>query len=399
MGIWNVNETSRRCNIMKEGKNDYDLVFIDPVKDLPQLATIAYHNKHAIAVMGPPGCGKTEALRAVYSNLAKEMGKNFVFNPKFEDWLDEKNFCLLTLIGSQIQEIDAVGIPHIRGVVGYGDITEFTPTELFPQEGIAAEGVIFLDEVGNAQEPVKNALQNYLTGGGKISSNIRWAAATNSMEDNSGVGHTGMAFRNRFQWYQTEYPELEAWLKLMEKIGKAIDIKISAYLLSIGRKNYITYDPEKDQYAYSTNRSLEKASQSIEKLDKKDYDLLHKVVGGHLGNSWATDWIEFLQLSDKVDMEHLMKHPKEIKKHETNIGTFYSICVSLVEIANKNSTKINTVLDVVVEMSRDDFGLLVLGGIIKKIGAMEFARNHLVKRKDFTEIKNRFMPLLNTINV
>lgn len=389
-----INREERK---MSENKNKHNMVLIDPVKDMPKLAEIAYRKKFSIAIMGPPGLGKTEGLRHSYTKIASKDGLKFVENPKFEDWLDEKNFCFLTLIGSTIQEVDAMGIPHIRAITGYGEITEFTPTSLFPQNGIAAQGIIFLDELGNAQEQVKNALQNYLTGGGNISTNIRFVAATNSMEDNSGVSHIGNALRNRFQWYRVDYPELETWLSLMEKIGRPIDIKIAAYLLSIGRKNYITYDPEKDQYAFSTNRSLEKASIAVADIDKKDYELLHKIVGGFLGNDWATDWVEFLQLSDKIDIDAILKHPEKIREHEHNLGVFYSLCVGLTDVA-KTKTKINPIIDVVCAMTRDDFGLLVLGTIIKQVGAISFAKDYLVKRPDFKVIKERYMPLLATIS-
>lgn len=378
---------------MKKESENYDLVSIDlSEKDSVELMNNHLDNKQPVALMGPPGCGKTQFWTQVAKQRAEAMKKTLVVNPKYDDWLNENNFCFATLIGAKIQEIDALGLPHIKAIVGYGDITEFTPTTLFPRVGT---GMIFLDEIGNALESVKNALQDYLTGGGEISSDILLVAATNSMEDNSGVSHIGYALRNRMAWYKIEYPDVESWLKLMDKIGRPIEPKIAFYLKSIGGKNFITYDPEKEQYAYSTPRSLERASNAIK--DKTDLEMMRKLVGGILGNSWSAEWSAWVQLSEKVDISEILAHPEKIKLHEDQLGTLYSICAALCENATKKAENTDKVLDVVMAMTRDEFGMLIIGELIKKHGVTKFVGSYLVKRKDFMKMRERFLGLLNAI--
>ena len=79
--------------------------------DIPELVIKFRETKKVLSLMGGPGIGKTAGLNYGGSIIAKKLGKKVVVNPTPEDWLNPDNFCISTVLASQMEELDTKGLP------------------------------------------------------------------------------------------------------------------------------------------------------------------------------------------------------------------------------------------------------------------------------------------------
>jgi hypothetical protein len=316
--------------------------------EIPAIVAAFRNNKKVCAFMGPPGCGKTSAVIYATQEWAKEIGKEFNPNP------------------------NSNGLPHLKQMPNGTQITEYTPTELFPTEGC---GVVFLDEFPNGRTQVQNALQQMVLehriGNKIISPDIHFIIAGNRPSDNCGTFYIPSALRNRIGWYEVNRPKVEDWLELMRDIGKPINQRMEGWILSIGAKYFDNFDPKAEQYAFGTTRSIEMASQMMADIDlshPENYHMLKNLVGGLIGADAGSDMVAFLKLTEKVDIKGLFDKPKEIHKYEDRMDMMYSIGVALIEKVSEEPKLCEKWLDILGETNRMEHGVFMLKSVMNRWG-------------------------------
>jgi hypothetical protein len=90
-----------------------------------------------------------------------------------------------------------------------------------------------------------------------------------------------------------------------------------------------------------------------------------------MGVNAGMDFVNFLKLSEKVDIDELLKKPSLIKKYNTgDVGLIYSICVNLVDRASSIKDVAN-VFKVMEELGIDEYAIFIVNGMIGKVGAFE----------------------------
>ena len=335
--------------------------------DIPEMVERFRKTGQVVYFIGQPGTGKTQAVFHAARIIAKKMGLNYVDTPSLADWSDPNNFCVGSIMASQIEEMDTKGVPTIEKMENGSKITIFTPTELFPREGT---GILFCDEFANGRSSVQNAFQpiflEHKSGSFKISANIQFVLASNRPQDNCGTFNVPAALRNRVAWFEVSPPPLEEWISLMIKLNRAIDPRITGFLLSVGSK-YIgdDFDAKRNSYAYPSRRTLEMASEAIR--GEKNFKMIKRLVGALLGAGAGFDLASFLELSEKVNVDNLLNNPKEINKYLGDPGTLYSICIALVD-NGKDMARSEKVLNVLMALSADEFGLFVVQGMMREYG-------------------------------
>jgi len=360
--------------------------------DVPKLLSIFRKHGEVPGFLGAPGVGKTASIKQWAIDEAKRQSKTFVECPTVEDWDNPENFCYSVVLTSQIEEIDSRGLPHVVTKDGGEQVTVYTLTELFPQKGT---GVIVLDEFPNGRTQVQNAMQpmilEHKAGSVLISPDIQFIVAGNRQSDNCGTHFVPSALRNRVFWYEVSKPSVTDWLDKMDEIGQPINPRMAAWMLSIGAKYYDNFDPRAEQYAYGTTRSVHKASEIIE--DQTDYKMIQKLVGGAIGEDAGIEFVAFLKLTETVDINALLKDPKQIHTYEDNLGLLYSISITLIDKFVDTIGSNEPILDIIMETKRKEHGMFILRGTMNKLGKSKFIER-LTKCKNAKDITNKYYQLL-----
>ena len=374
--------------------------------EIPKIMTVFRKKKKVMGVLGGPGIGKTAGIKyqsqmnaIIYGKLddspeRKHPGEPYTWVecPTADDWDDADNWCYSVVLTSQIEEIDSRGLPHILVKKNGEKITVYTMTELFPQHG---RGDIVLDEFPNGRTQVQTAMQpmilEHKAGNIKISPNITFVIAGNRPGDNCGTYNIPSALKNRVGWFEASRMPVENWLELLDEIGKPLNPRMAAWMLSIGSKYYDNFDPKAEQFAYGTPRSIEAASELIE--GESDYPLIAKLVGSEIGESAGVEFVEFLKLTETVDINKLLKEPKSIHEYENNLGLLYSISITLIDKFVDNASTNEPILDILMETKRKEHGMFVLKGILNKLGRARYL-DRLTKCKNSKGIITKYYQLL-----
>lgn len=359
--------------------------------DIGTYLKIYRENHEVAAIFGPPGIGKTKAIEAFARWTAEEMKLNFVPDAKPSDWKNPNNFCFSVILTSVMEETDVNGFPHIVDENGEFN-TKYALNETFPMEGT---GILFLDEFPNGRTPVQNALQRMILehriGNYVISPNIQFVIAGNRPSDNCGTFFIPSALRNRVGWFEASKPNVEDWLELMDSIGQPIEPTMAAFLLSIGAKYFDNFDPKAEQYAFGTARSITKASKIIKGVT--DNKVIKNLVGSLIGEDAGIDYIEFMKLTEKVDINGLLANPMEIHKYEDDLGVLYSVMLNLVDKFCDDTKHSDTILAILGETKRKEIGAFALKNIINKMGSNK-AIERINKSKNGREVILKYHKLL-----
>ena len=367
--------------------------------DIPELLGLYRQGNKVLSLMGPPGCGKTEGVREGARRQAKKMGLTYVECPTPDDWRNPKNFCLSVVLTSQIEEIDARGLPHVVEVDGK-QMTVFTITELFP---VVGTGIIFLDEFPNGRTQVQTAMQpmllNHIAGGYHISDGIQFVVAGNRPQDNCGTFYIPYALRNRLQWYEVQRPKTEDLIQKMQDIGKPLHPKLIGWVLSVGSKYVDNFDPKAEQYAYATPRSLEMASDMLTVVDKEhgtNHKMYTRVVGAAMGENAGLDFVTFLKLSDAIDINKLLDSPDMIKRYANgDPGLLFSICVNLSE-RSLDEKQVVKVFKVMEALDRKEFGVFIVHSMIRGLGNAKTVL--YLQKPELKNVVNSYLTLVKAVN-
>ena len=372
---------------MKHGMNNVTNISTD---EIGQMVEIHRDKSEVVAFISEPGAGKTASIIAAGKRLAKKLGKRFVLNPTIEEWEMDDTFCVSTLILATIEEIDVRGMPHVT-MFNNRQLTRYSLTELFPVKGT---GIILVDEFANARSNIQNSMQDVLlehkAGNYPISKDIQFVIATNGPQHNTGTYYIPSALRNRVSWFEVVPCNEEKWLEIMDDIDP-IDPRVAAWLLSIGSKYYRNFDPKAEQYGYGTMRSLHKASNLIKGIT--DESLLRKLMGGRVGDDAGQDFLAFTKLTQKVDINALLKNPAAISEYEDNIGLLYSICVTLVDKFIDTPSTNENIIDILDIMKRKENGVFILKNIKNKLGRANFM-TRLSKCSNIKKVATKYHQLL-----
>jgi len=339
--------------------------------------------KRVMMLWGPPGSAKSASAEAAARDLMhlierkNDIKLNFVLAPTASDWMKEDNFCFGVVYGSTIEETETRGLPFRSRLEGATcDITEYTPTSIFPLEGVSkAYGVVFFDELSATKQHIQSALQNVLldrkAGDRKLSDKVYLLAAGNRPGLDGGSGNDLIdSLKARLKHYQIIHIDRQEWMDIMASIGKPIDIHVSGFLLSIGAKYWELSKPsDPDQYTKGNLRSWEFASNDIKALKdqgKMDGKTAGMHIAGWIGQSAGMDFAAWYDATQKVNFADFEKDPSKVNNHSHDIGLMYGISVDLSDKiiqAKKDKKKLDLYLSIVEAMNQKEFGMFILAQV------------------------------------
>lgn len=345
-------------------------------EELAWLIKKAYEKRLPLFIWGPPGIGKSQTVKRVAQEIAKEKGVRF--SDDIRDINKEDVFILIDIRLSQLDPSDLRGLPKIDN-----GTTKWLPPNWLPQKG---QGIIFADELNLAPPSVQAAayqlildrrLGDYVLPDGYVI-----IGAGNRAEDRANVFELPAPLKNRFIHVELAVPSVEDWTKWALENG--IDNRIISFL-NFRPSLLFKFDYESREPSFPTPRSWEFAS----KLIKGENDIEHIVtlVSSAVGEGAALEFEGFLRTRNLFNVDEILKDPMNAEIPE-------------------EPDKVYALIDVLVEKYdpklANTYGLLLLHRIPPEFGAL-LMKMLLAKDKNFLEkldeklmnqLSNKFLDLL-----
>ncbi len=225
----------------------------------------------SVMLWGPPGVGKSQAVRQIGERVEKKTGKKvhitdvrlLLFNP-----------------------IDLRGIPTANEDKTLAVWLRPKIFEMDPSEDVL--NILFLDEISAAPQSVQAAAYQITldrtVGEHKLPDNCIVIAAGNRVTDRSVAYKMPKALANRLMHFEVE-GNFEAWKQWAIKSG--INGKVIGFL-SFRRDHLMAFDAANDDLAFPTPRAWEMVSDVLNGISD-DIETAYPFIAGIVGNGVAVE--------------------------------------------------------------------------------------------------------------
>ena len=268
----------------------------------------------SVMLWGPPGVGKSQAVRQIASKIEKETGKKvnvtdvrlLLFNP-----------------------IDLRGIPTSNEDK---TLAVWLRPQIFQMDDSSdVVNILFLDEISAAPQSVQAAAYQITldrtVGEHRLPDNCIVIAAGNRITDKSVAFKMPKALANRLMHIEVE-GSFDAWKEWAVKSG--INDKVIGFLSF--KRNYLTgFDSGADDLAFATPRSWEMVSNILNGIDS-DINRMYPLVAGIVGTGVAVEfrtWEKVYKDLPSIDDIFAGKMPKTPKSTDA----LYALTSSMVSYA------------------------------------------------------------------
>ena len=236
----------------------------------------------SVMLWGPPGIGKSQAVRKIAKDLERETGKRAVvtdvrlllFNP-----------------------IDLRGIPTANADK---TLAVWLKPQIFQMDGSnKVINVLFLDEISAAPQSVQAAAYQItldrVVGEHKLPDNCIVIAAGNRVTDKSVAFKMPKALANRLCHIEVT-GGFDSWRKWA--IENAIHEKVVGFL-SFRADYLMSFDSSGDDLAFATPRSWEMVSNLLVNVNA-DVDKIYPLVAGCVGTGIAVEFRSWCKIYDSL---------------------------------------------------------------------------------------------------
>jgi len=338
---------------MKGKQSNVDVARVVDHATLKHLLKVYYEARKALFIWGSIGIGKSELVRQVGKDLAKELkdkdGKplNLEYSESIRDINNVKKFVVIDIRLSQMDPSDLRGIPVWDKEAG---CTRWLAPSTFPRQGY---GLIFFDEL-NLSAPLVQAsayqmILNRQLGEYLIPDGFGLIAAGNRLEDRANIFDMAKPLCNRMGHVQLNPPSPEKWTQWA---GPAdIDPRIIGFVNAFQSKLF-QFNQSTKEKAFATPRTWEFVSDLITGLPSTDIEELELRISSLVGEGTATEFVAFLRLRDKLEpITEYFKRPDTIPLPTDDLSLFWALMTSIVEYYKMHNTD-KTVKSMVKLMKR-----------------------------------------------
>lgn len=296
--------TPAYCNIINAGL---------PIKVFP-----------SVMLWGPPGVGKSQAVRQLGKEIEKLTGKKvhitdvrlLLFNP-----------------------IDLRGIPTSNEDK---TLAVWLKPQIFQMDDSPdIVNILFLDEISAAPQSVQAAAYQItldrVVGEHKLPENCIVIAAGNRTTDKSVAFKMPKALANRLLHIEVE-GSFKSWKEWAIRSG--VNDKVIGFL-SFRQQHLMTFDSGSDDLAFATPRAWEMVS-NILNLVNSDVDKMYSLIAGVIGTGLAIEFRTWSKVyEDLPDLEDIF----EGKQPPLPTGTdaMYALCAAMTVYAREHKDDIRRI--------------------------------------------------------
>ena len=313
----------------------------------------------ATMIWGPPGIGKTEAVKAIFSRK------------------EDPHEIVLVLAGCS-EPTDISGVPFEYKYKGEPVATQIlapiwawhASTEA-PKEYMDKKMVIFFDDLVTGHEQTQAACYKVF-GEGKVGNlqlrdNVFLIAAGNRVEDKSAAFEMPMALANRMKHYYAK-TDVDSWLEWAIESGQH---PLTTAFIRRQPQNLNTFEEvvklNSSEKAFATPRTWEMMSKAMYKMDPSGGikgDWLYKAAVGCIGSGIGIEFTAFANNTTKlIAPEEIIKDPANAPiPPKTEVDVLYATISALEHYINieENWNKWDKALQYVLrDELESEFGLLI----------------------------------------
>lgn len=297
----------------------------------------------SVMLWGPPGVGKSQAVREIAEKIEKGSGKKvnvtdvrlLLFNP-----------------------IDLRGIPTANEDK---TLAIWLKPQIFQMDPSPdCVNILFLDEISAAPQSVQAAAYQItldrVVGEHKLPDNCIVIAAGNRVTDKSVSFKMPKALSNRLMHIEAE-TNFESWKQWA--VSKGINEKVMGYL-AFSPKSLMNFGSSGDDLAYATPRTWELVSNVLNNVCD-DVDKMYDLISGLIGSGSAVEFASWTKVyKDIPNVEDIFDGKKaNVPK---NTSTLYALSSSIVSCAKKHKDDLDKIANSIDYISKlpPDFSVLIL---------------------------------------
>jgi MoxR-like ATPase len=279
-------------------------------KKLQEILKDAVKHGEQLLIVGPPGIGKTDIVKAVCKDLGADM---IISHPAVSDPTDYK------------------GLPFKVSDNSHAEFLPFGET----WRAIQADKVTlwFIDDLGQASEAVQKALMQLLLGrklnGHKLSDKVVFCGATNDIGHRAGVTGLLEPVKSRWDSIVNLEPSLDDWCTWA--YGNGQPAELIAFLRNCPEL-LSHFEPTKALINQPCPRTWASVGRRIAR-NQQDFDL----IAGAVGKGAAQELLAFLELAAKApSLDAILMNPKTAPIPEKP-ALLYLVAAGLSQRAKKDN--------------------------------------------------------------
>lgn len=298
-------------------------------------------------VWGPPGIGKSDAIRQVAKNLGMRL-------------IDRR--------AVTFDSVDVRGVPTVKSHVAGYDYTDWAIPGFLRNLDDGVPTIVFWDELAQAAATVQAALLQ-LTLDRRIDEfvmpdNVVQIAASNRQQDKAGVGRVITPLLNRFVHIDLAVNN-DDWMKWAVNAG--IDVTIRAFI-NFRPALLLDFDANSSARGFPSPRSWAFAD-SLVKLGLSD-GMLHEVLSGTIGAGAASEYVGFRNAFTKIpDVNQIKSSPGSAPVPTvSDPDVCYALVGKLSDLLRQDTTWTTPYCDYIVRLPKEFAALAVRDGMVCRQG-------------------------------
>lgn len=344
-------------------------------KELEKFLKVAYKTRLPVYIWGTMGIGKSESVRRVAQQIAKELKLTFLDGEAD----GEEKFGFIDVRVSQLEPSDLRGLPIMNG-----GITKWLPPSWLPSNE-KSKGILFLDELNLAVPSIHASCYQLIhdrrIGDYKLPDGWIVISAGNTISDKANVFELPAPLLNRFVHVELRIPTAKEFIDYALKHD--FDSSIISFLEF--KPTYIyKFDKNNKDKSFPTPRSISFASRLVQEndcgLEEKEV-----LISSAVGEAFATEFIAFLKLQNKIDIKSILEKP-ELVKDIQGIDLKYSLLGMVLEQYRQDRKVLEKCL-ALTNYLEAEYGILLLRFLNN--GRREF-KEDVVKLKSWKDISIKY---------
>lgn len=341
------------------------------ISELPEYLALLPPTQ-SVLIIGPPGCGKSTAVREFAQAEAEKLGREFIdYDDDDELFLrvtknPEKYYVFLDLRLTETEPTDFLGVP--RDIDHYIVYKPLRWVQVFSHT--SATGMIFLDELTNVrrEDILAQAYKLVLdrrAGFKKFSNNVRVIAAGNHPEHSAVANLLPAPLTNRFSVIEIDSGDIYEWVEYVNAAEGGIDSRVAGYLTRFPSDLYHKAEAETLEN-FPTRRAWSMLNKVIRDNSITDVNKIYELAKMRLGKVVAQKFAAFCRLQKYLPPpEQILKNPNVLDrkiddKDFSQIDLIYYAVASVASYLSTNKVNDEAIIRFAEKLAEIQGDLLVV---------------------------------------